>query len=184
MTIIYIYDPKTGAYETEFEAKIDPRTGLELLPSPTHKSRTLVVPPDPEIDKVRRFNRETQTWSQEIDWRGRTVFRKSDGSAVILNEFFDFDLKDEYTPIAPPSEYYDWDETTGNWIEDTARRLADEAEAARKQEIEDDAATQDIIDKMVSKTNAEIDAFVQNATSTQLKTIVAGILKVIAFKLG
>ncbi len=56
-------------------------------------------------------------------------------------------------------------------------------EAARLQAMQDDADALAIIEQLTTKTNLEIDTFIDNADAAQMKRVVAGILKVIAYKL-
>ena len=65
----------------------------------------------------------------------------------------------------------------------TVKEQQKEAEKTRLQAIKDDARTLDIIDKLTNANNTQIDSFVDSANTTQLKTILAGVLKVMAYKL-
>ena len=58
-----------------------------------------------------------------------------------------------------------------------------EANEARLTEMKDDTRTLNIIDKLTNANNTQIDSFVDSANTAQLKTILAGVLKVMGYKL-
>ena len=58
------------------------------------------------------------------------------------------------------------------------------SEASRLQAMKDDARALNIIAQLQTKTNKQIDTYIDGANTAELKVVLAGILKVLAYKLG
>ena len=56
------------------------------------------------------------------------------------------------------------------------------SEASRLQDMKDDARALKIIAQLQTKTNQQIDTYIDGANMAELKVVLAGILKVLAYK--
>lgn len=163
MTKIYVYDTKTGELKRIRDARIDPLTGEELLPTPNIEGKTIIPPPTPEPGFVLRFNHKTQTWRKTKDWRGITVYEKASGADKKLDSFFDFDKPEDFTDKPRPSRWHNFDEAADDWVEDTAAKTAYEQEEQKDTDYsQEDAEKKNIWDKVDAMSQAEFKTFLQD----------------------
>jgi len=111
MTTIYQFDPTTGEYQGEFNAKTDP-FGNDLLPPDNHKSRTTDSPPEQKDGySIVRSNGQ---WTYIEDLRGQTIYSTETGLPKAIDELGP--IPEGYTTLERPEPYYVFSD--GQWIED------------------------------------------------------------------
>jgi hypothetical protein len=105
-----------NTYIGQINAELDiyARDGSYLIPAGCIDT----LPPKISAGYVARWNGEG--WDVIEDYRGKVVYRKADGVAVIIDKVGS--LSDELTVIAPANEYCEWDGE--KWIENQAKKAA------------------------------------------------------------
>jgi hypothetical protein len=96
---IYNYSKETGEYISEQMAQVDPLESIKsgqdvfLIPANT----TSIIPPASQIGKARCFI--NGSWIYMDDHRGETIYKKSDGTSLIVT--YIGPISDDYTSLAP-----------------------------------------------------------------------------------
>ena len=113
---VYHYDLKTGEYLGESKAVKDPAEaalGHEkwLLPA----GATFDKPGHTMEQEVAVWN--GSEWDIIHDFRGETIYKKTDGSPMGVVEFGEID--NDYVLTAPEIDFPVWDEGVSGWVENT-----------------------------------------------------------------
>lgn len=133
MTEIFTFDSATGELTGSFTAKVDPRTGREILPPTSHKGRTLVEPPAAREGFACVFDRSTQTWSHVEDHRGVRAYWKSGGGRAKITKLGS--MPRDVIAKARPSEWHVCDTGADYWVEDTGAKDMDAKREAARQRV-------------------------------------------------
>ncbi|BAQ18292.1 hypothetical protein [Methyloceanibacter caenitepidi] len=142
MARIYRYHPETGAYLSEYDAKVR-EDGSPILPETGHQSLTGVPAPEPQKGYMRVFDRAAQSWRYEENHHKHTVYDKETGVAVVLKigktSYPKYGpIPEGYTAKKPPSRHVKFDRRVGDWVEDETlkaqeqRRVSAEEGAFRR----------------------------------------------------
>ncbi|MGA9606989.1 MAG: tail fiber assembly protein [Rouxiella badensis] len=113
------YDPETGEYLLTVDEVIPPHTGL-----PAHSTDAQL----PEGQEGHAHVFAGDTWSLVSDHRGKTVYAKETGAALVVDALGD--LADTVTELVPGSRFDIWNAVSGAWEVDTAAKLAADTAAA------------------------------------------------------
>jgi len=114
----YNYDAVSGEYTSETVARIDPieteKSGNNIYLLPAFS--TSVAPPPLHTGKV--AVRVGKTWQLKEDYRGKTVYKQSDKTALKIADIGP--LPEGYTEAAP-GEFDSWQ--GGAWVKDAVAEL-------------------------------------------------------------
>lgn len=177
--IIYMFDYITGEFQGTKEARPSPMGDGYLLPHDDHESRTLIVPPQAQANKVRRFNRTTQEWEQVEDFRSQNVYTAS-GAILEPSKIQIGPLPDGVTLEPRPSEWHEF--INGQWVENIEKKTVGEARQLRQTEFFNDLDRQEMVAKLKTTTPAEIDTWLTNNVTNlaQARQVLGKILKILA----
>jgi hypothetical protein len=118
---IYYYDQNNGEFLGESKAVKDP--GEEAL-----GNEKWLLPAGATFDKPGHTGEDEvaiwdgSEWIITPDFRGQTVYKKSDGSPMIFTEIGAIDS--DYVLTAPEIDFPTWDEGASAWIENTQAKNA------------------------------------------------------------
>lgn len=131
--LIYNYDKETKCYIYESEAHLDP------LESKKQSKNVYLIPSNCTIQHPPLFNENEipvwniDNWEIKKDFRGETVYSKTNKSAVIVD--YIGNINSEYTRKKPTSIWDEWDEDENKWIENLLKKTQNELKMKRERKI-------------------------------------------------